>query len=49
MKYIFVTGSVVSRLGKGICAASLGRLLSSAVCGSGTRSLTCTSTWIPAP
>ena len=27
MKYIFVTGGVVSGLGKGICAASLGRLL----------------------
>ena len=27
MKYIFVTGGVVSGLGKGICAASLGQLL----------------------
>ncbi len=27
MKYIFVTGGVVSGLGKGICGASLGRLL----------------------
>ena len=27
MKYIFVTGGVVSGLGKGICASSLGRLL----------------------
>ena len=27
MRYIFVTGGVVSGLGKGICAASLGRLL----------------------
>ena len=27
MKYIFITGGVVSGLGKGICAASLGRLL----------------------
>ena len=27
MKHIFVTGGVVSGLGKGICAASLGRLL----------------------
>ena len=26
-KYIFITGGVVSGLGKGICAASLGRLL----------------------
>lgn len=29
-KYIFVTGGVVSGLGKGIVAASLGRLLKSA-------------------
>ena len=29
MKYIFVTGGVVSGLGKGITAASLGRLLKS--------------------
>ena len=28
-KYIFVTGGVVSSLGKGITAASLGRLLQS--------------------
>ena len=27
MKYIFITGGVVSGLGKGICAASLARLL----------------------
>ena len=27
VKYIFVTGGVVSGLGKGIAAASLGRLL----------------------
>ena len=27
VKYIFITGGVVSGLGKGICAASLGRLL----------------------
>ena len=27
VKYIFVTGGVVSALGKGIAAASLGRLL----------------------
>ena len=26
-KFVFVTGGVVSGLGKGICAASLGRLL----------------------
>ena len=50
MKYIFVTGGVVSGLGKGICAASLGRLLKQ--CGLRVRqlrSLTRTSTWIPAP
>ena len=29
-KYIFVTGGVVSSLGKGITAASLGRLLKAA-------------------
>ncbi|MBD3242473.1 MAG: CTP synthase, partial [Chitinivibrionales bacterium] len=28
-KYIFVTGGVVSSLGKGICAASIGLLLKS--------------------
>ena len=28
MKYVFITGGVVSSLGKGITAASLGRLLS---------------------
>ena len=27
MKYVFITGGVVSGLGKGITAASLGRLL----------------------
>ena len=26
-KFVFITGGVVSGLGKGICAASLGRLL----------------------
>ena len=31
-KYIFVTGGVVSSLGKGITAASLGRLLKSRGC-----------------
>ena len=41
MKYIFVTGGVVSGLGKGICAASLGRLLqASAGCASKTRNST---------
>ena len=28
-KYIFVTGGVVSGLGKGVCASALGRLLKS--------------------
>ncbi|MDD3521079.1 MAG: hypothetical protein PHU65_07610, partial [Actinomycetota bacterium] len=28
-KFIFITGGVLSSLGKGICAASLGRLLKS--------------------
>ena len=30
-KYVFVTGGVVSSLGKGITAASLGRLLHAAI------------------
>ena len=42
VKYIFVTGGVVSGLGKGITAASLGRLLK-------YRSWTRISTWTPAP
>ena len=41
-KFIFVTGGVVSSLGKGITAASLGRLLKS------RRNLIPTSTSIPA-
>ena len=32
VKYIFVTGGVVSGLGKGITAASLGRLLKDILC-----------------
>ena len=40
-KYIFVTGGVVSGLGKGITAASLGRLLKAR--GSGWRP----RSWIP--
>ncbi|MQG06187.1 MAG: hypothetical protein FI681_00050, partial [SAR202 cluster bacterium] len=28
-KYIFVTGGVVSSVGKGICVASIGRMLKS--------------------
>ncbi len=41
-KYIFVTGGVVSGLGKGITAASLGRLLKA-------RGLKVAATWTPAP
>ena len=41
VKHIFVTGGVVSGLGKGITAASLGRLLKQRGCG-----LPCRS-WIP--
>lgn len=33
VKHIFVTGGVVSGLGKGITAASLGRLLKQRACG----------------
>jgi len=47
VKYIFVTGGVVSGLGKGIAAASLGRLLKqrgirvrNQACGAGCRSWT---------
>ena len=32
MKYIFITGGVVSSLGKGLTAASLGTLLEARVC-----------------
>ena len=39
-KYIFVTGGVVSGLGKGITAASLGRLLNAGVIRSLRKSLT---------
>ena len=45
-KYVFVTGGVVSGLGKGICAASLGRLLKQR---GGIRNSTPISTWTPAP
>ena len=33
VKYVFVTGGVVSGLGKGITAASLGRLLKAWISG----------------
>ena len=48
-KYIFVTGGVVSSLGKGITVASIGRLLKSRVCPFRYRSWTRTSTLIRAP
>ena len=47
-KYIFVTGGVVSGLGKGITAASLGRLLKMRDSRSRRRSSTPTSTSTPA-
>lgn len=49
MKHIFVTGGVVSGLGKGICAASLGRLLKQRGFRVKIRSLTPILMWIPAP
>ena len=48
-KYIFVTGGVVSGLGKGITAASLGRLLKARGLKWRRKSWPPTSTWIPAP
>ena len=48
-KYIFVTGGVVSSLGKGIAAASIGCLLESRGLKSPARSSIRTSTSIPAP
>ena len=48
-KYIFVTGGVVSGLGKGITAASLGRLLRPAGSRWPRRSSTRISMSIPAP
>lgn len=47
-KYIFVTGGVVSGLGKGITAASLGRLLKTRGLKGQARSWIRISTWIPA-
>ena len=49
MKHIFVTGGVVSGLGKGICAASLGRLLKQRGFRVKIRSLIPILMWIPAP
>ena len=49
VKYVFVTGGVVSGLGKGITAASLGRLLKQEVTKYSARSLTHISIWIREP
>lgn len=48
-KYVFVTGGVVSGLGKGITAASLGRLLKTRGLKVASQSWILISTWIPAP
>ena len=49
-KFIFVTGGVVSSLGKGLAAASIGALLESqGAYAHASRSSTRTSTWTPAP
>ncbi len=44
-KYIFVTGGVVSSIGKGIVAASLGRLLKNRGLKVTIQKLIHTSTW----
>ena len=44
-KYIFVTGGVVSSIGKGIVAASLGRLLKNRGLKVTIQNLIHTSTW----
>lgn len=44
VKYVFVTGGVVSGLGKGITAASLGRLLKAVATKLPCRNLILTST-----
>ena len=46
IKYVFVTGGVVSGLGKGITAASLGRLLKMRGYKVPARNSIHTSTWI---
>ena len=48
-KFIFVTGGVVSGLGKGITAASLGRLLKARGLRWPPRSWTPISTWTREP
>ena len=49
VKYVFVTGGVVSGLGKGITAASLGRLLKARDTKLPCRNSTLTSTSIQEP
>ena len=49
VKYVFVTGGVVSGLGKGITAASLGRLLKARGYKLPCRNSTLTSTSIQEP
>ena len=49
VKYVFVTGGVVSGLGKGITAASLGRLLKAEATKLPCRNLTPTSTSTQVP
>ena len=49
VKYVFVTGGVVSGLGKGITAASLGRLLKARGYKLPCRNLTPTSISIQVP
>ena len=46
-KYVFVTGGVTSSLGKGITAASIGRILKARGSASRSSSSIRTSTWIP--
>lgn len=46
IKYVFVTGGVVSGLGKGITAASLGRLLKMRGYKVTSQKFDHTSTWI---
>ena len=48
-KFVFVTGGVVSGLGKGICAASLGRLLKQRGVRVRNQNLTRISMWTREP
>ena len=47
-KFMFVTGGVVSSLGKGMASASIGALMENRGLKVTNRSSTRTSTWIPA-